>query len=479
MDKKSIKKNYFYNLTYQILTIIIPLLTAPYISRVLGADGVGTVSYVESIVTYFTMFAVMGIAIYGQREISYVQDSPVKRSIVFWNAKIFELFSSSIVLAIYLLFSYQQSNRILYIIYVLPLLNVIADVSWFFQGMEEFGIIVVRNIIIKIVNIIYIFVVVKDKEDIYKYAFGIVFFTVLSSVSLWLKLPRYLVKISKSDLHPFKNFRTILSLFIPTIAIQIYTVLDKTMIGVITRDSFENGYYEQAIKLSKMVLTIVTALGTVMIPRIGHYFEQKEEEKIQSLMYRGYRVVWLLGIPLCFGLNTVSSNFVPWFFGEGYEAVIPLLKILSFLILAIGINNVTGTQYFIPTKRQNLFTFTVILGAVVNLFLNFFLIRKYSSAGAAVSSVLAETVIACVQLIIVRKELSPLHVLREGTNYFIAGTVMAVVLWLMEPLLLPSIISTVFMVGVGSLIYFGILLILKDEFLVSNMNQFMTKIRRK
>lgn len=479
MNKSSIKKNYFYNLAYQILTILTPLITAPYISRVLGADGVGTVSYVESVVTYFTMFAIMGIATYGQREISYVQDSPRKRSIVFWNAKIFEVFSSSIMLAVYLVFSYQQSNRILYIIYTLYLLNVIADVSWFFQGMEEFGIIVVRNIIIKIVNILYIFVVVKGKEDIYKYAFGITFFTALASISLWLKLPRYLVKISKSDLHPFKNFRTILSLFIPTIAIQIYTVLDKTMIGVITRDSFENGYYEQAIRISRMVLTIVTALGTVMIPRIGYYFEQKEEGKIQSLMYRGYRFVWFLGIPLCFGLITVASNFVPWFLGEGYDAVVTLLWILSFLILAIGINNVTGMQYLIPTKRQNVFTFTVILGAFVNLFLNFFLIRKYSSAGAAVSSVLAETVIACVQLIIIRKELSPLRVLKEGTNYFLAGMVMALALWSISPLLVPSIISTLFMVGVGILIYFGILLIIKDEFLISNMSQMMIKIRRK
>lgn len=479
MNKKSIKKNYFYNLAYQILTIITPLITAPYISRVLGADGVGTVSYVESIVTYFTMFAIMGVATYGQREISYVQDSPRKRSIVFWNAKIFEVFTSGIMLAVYLAFSYHQSNRILYIIYTLYLINVIADVSWFFQGMEEFGIIVVRNIIIKIVNILYIFVVVKSKEDIYKYAFGIAFFTTLASVSLWLKLPGYLVRISKGDLHPFKNVRTIVSLFIPTIAIQIYTVLDKTMIGVITGDSFENGYYEQAIRISRMVLTIVTALGTVMIPRIGYYFEQKEEEQIQSLMYRGYRFVWFLGIPLCFGLIVVSSNFVPWFFGEGYDAVVTLLRILAFLILAIGINNVTGMQYLIPTKRQNIFTFTVMLGAFVNLLLNFFLITKYSSAGAAFSSVFAETVIACVQLIIIRKELSPLRVLKEGTNYFFAGMVMALVLWLISPLLIPSIISTLFMVGVGILIYFGVLLIIKDEFLISNVSQVIIKIRRK
>ncbi len=141
------------------------------------------------------------------------------------------------------------------------------------------------------------------------------------------------------------------SLFVPTIAIQIYTVLDKTMIGVITGSSFENGYYEQAIKMSKMLLAVVTALGTVMVPRIGSYFARGEMDEVRRLMYRGYRFVWFLGIPLCFGVIVTAGNFVPWFFGPGYEKVVPLLRILSLLILAIGVYNVTGNQYFIPMKR--------------------------------------------------------------------------------------------------------------------------------
>ena len=475
MGKKSIKKNYFYNLAYQILTIITPLITAPYVSRVLGADGVGAVSYVESVVTYFTMFAIMGIATYGQREISYVQDQPKQRSIVFWNAKIFETISTVVVMAIYLVFSCYQDDKILYIIYTLFLINVVADISWFFQGMEEFGIIVVRNIILKFTNIVYIFVVVKSKEDIYKYALGMVLFTTLASASLWFKLPKYLVKVPIRELQPFKDVKTIVSLFIPTIAIQIYTVLDKTMIGIITQDAFENGYYEQAIRISRMVLTIVTALGTVMIPRIGYYFEQKDTEQIQNLMYRGYRFVWFLGIPLCFGLVAVSSNFVPWFFGEGYDAVTPLLRILAFLVLAIGINNVTGMQYLIPTKRQNIFTFTVIIGACVNFVFNILVIRAYSAAGAAIASVFAETVIAVAQLIIVRKELSPLRVLKESVNYFLAGIVMVVALWTMGAALSSSLVNTLLMVACGMVIYFGVLFVLRDEFLISNAGKILKK----
>ena len=206
--------------------------------------------------------------------------------------------------------------------------------------------------------------------------------------------------------------KTVISLFVPTIAVQVYTVLDKTMIGMITQNDFENGYYEQAVKISKMVMTVVTALGTVMIPRIGFYFEKGDVKEVKRLMYRGYRFVWFLGIPLCLGLIMVSPKFVPWFFGEGYNKVSVLLGILSFLILAIGINNVTGMQYLIPTKRQNIFTLTVLIGAMINFAMNYILIERFAAIGAAIASVTAETVIAIVQLMIVRKEINPLEVLR-------------------------------------------------------------------
>ena len=238
----------------------------------------------------------------------------------------------------------------MYLILGFNILSVMANVTWFFQGLEEFRIIVIRNFIIKILSIIYIFLFVKDEGDVNTYVFGLAFFLLVSNISLWSKLPKYIVKLELKSIKPLKNIKTIISLFIPTIAIQVYTVLDKTMIGLITGDSTENGYYEQAIKISKIVLTIVTALGTVMIPRIGYYHAKGDVERVRYFMYRGYRFVWFLGVPLCFGLVGVSSNFVPWFFGDGYLKVIPLLSILGFLILAIGINNVTGMQYLIPTN---------------------------------------------------------------------------------------------------------------------------------
>lgn len=479
MVQKSIKKNYIYNLTYQILLLITPLITTPYLSRILGADGIGTCSYVQSISSYFVLFATLGLTTFGQRETSYVQDDRKKRTILFWETNIIELFASALCIIAYVVFSSIQQNRNLYLVLVLNLVSVILNISWFFQGMEEFGKIIFRNIIFKISNIAFIFLFVKDKNDIIIYLFGTAFFELINNASYWISIPQYIDKPVLKELHPTRHIKTVISLFIPTIAIQVYTVLDKTMIGMITKSSFENGYYEQALKLSKLVLTIVTSLGTVMIPRIGYHYSRGDIETVKNYMYRAYKFVWMCGIPLTFGLISVSNNFVPWFFGDGYEKVIPLLGILAFLILAIGINNVTGMQYLIPTKRQNTFSLTVIIGALTNFALNCVLIYWFQSIGAAIASVTAEAIIAIVQIYIVRKELTPSTIFMCGLHYYFAGGVMFVAILAIRNYFIPSIVNTVILTMIGGTIYIMTLFFIRDEFFLSNLNKGINMVLKK
>ena len=476
MAQKSIKKNYIYNLTYQILILITPLITTPYLSRVFGADGIGTCSYIDSISSYFVLFATLGLTTFGQRETSYVQDDRKKRSIIFWETNIIELIASMLCIVAYVAFSFTQTNRNLYLVLVLNLLSVIANISWFFQGMEEFGKIVLRNIIFKAVNIIYIFAFVKTKDDIIVYLFGIALFGLVNNLSYWISVPQYIDRPVLKELHPSKHIKAVIALFVPTIAMQVYTVLDKTMIGVITKNAYENGYYEQALKIAKLILTIVTSLGTVMIPRIGYHYSKGDTEIVKEYMYRAYKFVWFCGIPLTFGLIAVSNNFVPWFFGSGYDKVVPLIGVLSFLILAIGINNVTGMQYLIPTKRENTFSATVIAGAVTNFVLNFFLIQSFQSMGAAVASVAAEITIAIIQIFIVRKELSSFEIVKCGIHYYIAGGVMFAVLLLIRRFFSASFIHTFELVVIGAVIYGVALLVMRDEFLLSNVNNVLKKV---
>ena len=458
--------------------MLAPLITTPYVSRVLGAENIGTYSYAVSIVSYFTLFAALGTASYGSREIAYAQGDRKKRTTVFWKTEVLSCISTLICTVAYLVLATLLADyQIIYFILLMNIVSVAFDISWVFQGMEEFGFIVSINIIFKILNVVFIFVFVKNKSDLFLYTLGMTLIPLISTFTLWPFLLRIVDKPSYMDIRPFSDIKTVCSMFVPTIAISVYAVLDKTMIGLYTNTKIENGYYEQATKLSKTALTLVTSLGTVMIPRIGFYFKKNDIESVRRYMYRSYRFVWLLGIPLCLGLISISSNLVPWFYGEDFLDIAILLNVLSFLILAIGINNVTGMQYLMPTGRQNTFTFTVVIGALVNFVLNNLLIPRWYSVGAALSSVTAETVIAVIQIIIVRKEINPIKIIMCSGKYWISGMGMFFFLSYIGRYLISSVANTAVMICAGALFYAMLLLALRDSFFLSQIKNILSKVR--
>lgn len=481
MKEKNVKKNYIYNVAYQLLVIITPLLTAPYISRVLGVDGIGVFSYVTAIAAFFIIFATLGTSTYGQREISYVQADAHKRSVVFWNTVIFRCTSTAIFLLIYgiFVFALRPEWMIIYIIQFIEIINVACDTSWFFQGLEEFGKIVGRNAIFRLINLAMVFTLIKDENDLALYTAATAIITMAGHVSLWAYLPKYLTKVSKSELTPFADTHVILGLFLPTIAVQIYQYLDKIMIRLINGGSTENGYYEQAMRITKMVLVLVTSMSTVMVPRIGRYFEEGNKDAIRNAMYKAYRFAWFLGLPLMFGLFGIADNFIPWFYGPGYEKVIVLLKIVSAITVAISINNVTGIQYLVPTKRENLYTKTVLYGAVINFCFNLMLIPKLSSYGAAIASVIAEASIAIIQLFVIRKELEIKRIIAPIPKYLFSAAMMLLLLIVESRLLPNTIIATFIMIVSGAAVYFILLLILADSFFIENAKSVINKISSK
>ena len=466
---KSIKKNYIYSVLYQVLLVIIPLITIPYLSRTLGPSGIGTVSFAESIVSYFVVFANLGINIYGQREISYAQDDLSRRSIVFYNVFITKLLISLVVLAVYLICFFIKLHSIIYLILSVSIVSVIFDITWFFQGIEEFDKIVIRNTVVKILNILFIFIFVKGKHSVIIYTISAVAFSLLGFLSLWPNLSTYLERIDLKKISISNVLKVSITLFLPTIAIQIYTVFDKTMIGIITKDALENGYYAQSIKISRSLLMIITALSTVIIPRVGYYYDKNDHDSIRNILYRSYRFVLMMSIPMCFGMCFIAYNFVPWFLGNGFDKSTILVQIFSFLIICISLSNVTGMQYFVPTKQQNKLTISVCIGAVVNFILNCILIPKYKSIGAAVASVIAESIITIVQFILAKNYLSTFVIMKNSIKYFFAGITMIFALFVFARNLEPSILNSLIISSIGVGVYFGILLILKDEFLLENI----------
>ncbi len=478
MGKKSIVKNYIYNLIYQMLTIVLPLVTTPYLSRVLGAGPIGIYGYTLSIVTYFILFGSLGIAMYGQREIAYVQDKKEEQSKNFWEIVIFRIITMTIALIVfYFIFCLKGEYSLYYKILILELVANSIDISWYFQGVEDFGKTVVRNIIVKSLSLVCIFIFIKSPEDLWKYFLIYTVANVFGNLTMWMYIPKILPKVRLKDLNLIKHIKPTLALFVPQIATQIYVVLDKTMVGNITGNMSEVGYYEQAQKIVKALMLVVTALGTVMSSRIANTYATKSYEEVKEYLRKSFKIVWFLGMPIMLGLIAITPNMVPWFYGEGFEAVIPLLIATSPIILAIGLNNVTGVQYLIQTGKQNIFTISVTVGAVINVIFNFVLIKIIGSVGASISSVLAEVIILFVQLYYLKEEITIKDVIEDSFKYIISGIIMAIIVYGISLKMNIGIISTLIQIIIGGIIYVLVLIILKDELIKVIISQIATKIK--
>lgn len=482
MKEKSIGKNFIYNAAYQILVIIAPLITTPYISRVLGPAGNGIYSYTYSIITYFVLVATLGTQNYGQREIAYVQNDREKLSVRFWETVCFRWATTIIAVFFcgFYIVTLKDSERLPYVIQMAYILAVGFDITWFFQGIEEFGKVVYRNSIIKILTIICIFVFIKDENDIYIYLGIMAFLHLVGQISIWPYLPRYVNKAKLKIKSVFRNTKEIISLFIPTVAIQIYTVLDKTMIGIYDTSMVENGYYEQSQKIVKMSLAIITSLSTVMLPRIARSYKENDHAKLSSYMYSSYRFLLMLTLPMAGGLFAIASNLVPWFFGPGYEKVIVLLAIFSLLYIGIGLSTITGIQYLIPTKQQNVYTITVLCGAIVNFILNLILIPEFKSIGAAIASVIAEFTVTFVQffyVIFVKKTFKLSRIVLPSWKYFCSTIIMLVVVKMVSNLCIPTVSSTVLLGVLGVGVYVLLLYTLRDEFFMKYVKGIIRKTK--
>lgn len=481
MKKENIKLNYIFNTGYQIFALLVPLITTPYISRILQADGIGTYSFTYSIVSYFMLVAALGTGTFGIRQLGIDRNDDYKRSLTFWNTYLLRTITSIISISFYIMYCFLfSSNLIISLLQGLYLVGVMLDVSWFFQGMENFGKVALRNILIKIINILFIFVFVKSHDDLWIYILGLTTLTIFGNLTMWFYLPKYIKKVKMSDIKPFSNIKDILTLFFPTVATQIYSIIDKSMIGLFCDGSVENGYYEQAEKIVKMCLVLITSLGTVMIPKISNSFKNNLEEEVKMYISKSYEFLWVLGIPMCIGLFFVSDRFVPVFFGEGFEKVGILLKILSLLFIFMGFNFITGNQYLISTNQQNKYTLIISIGGITNVIMNFILIPSLNSCGAAIASVLGEIVSILVSFLILRKDkyFRYKNIFNNIWKCVLAGIIMGIVLYLLDIYLQDSKISIGIMVIVASFIYFSVLIIFKETMIWNFIKKNIEKLKK-
>jgi O-antigen/teichoic acid export membrane protein len=461
---QSVKKNYLYNLTYQMLTLILPLVTTPYVSRVLGAQNLGIYSYTLSISAFFILFGSLGIAMYGQREIAFVRDSREKRSSTFWEIVTLRAITMLFSIVIFYIAFVNGNNdyRMYYRILLLEMIGNVADISWFFQGLEDFRKTVTRNMAVKLASVTCIFLFVRSGDDLPVYFLIYVFSILLGNLSLWLYLPKLIYGPRRGKLHVFRHFKPTLALFIPQIAVQVYTILDRTMIGAIIADKSEVGYYDQAQKIVKMLLTVVTSIGTVLMPRIAHTYASGDMEKVHGYMRKSFRAVFFLAFPLIFGIISVSDAFVPAFFGAGYDKVRILMPVISPIMFLIGMSNVTGTQYLLPTMRQKEYTISVLAGSGVNFCMNALLIPHFGALGASIGTVIAETAVTGVQIFFTRCDFQWPQIIRSMGTYLLASLVMFAGCLAFRHFIPAGWSSVIGQVVVSALLYGGILMLMKD-----------------
>lgn len=466
MKRTSLKNNLILSTFYQILTLVIPLITTPYAARVLGVEGTGIYSYTHSYVMYFMLFGALGMVAYGTREIAQHRDNKQARSQIFWEIAILTFITTSFAIlawGIWILFNHTY--RVYYIILTIYLFGTMFDISWFFAGMEEFKYTVSQNCILKFLGAALIFVFVKEKDDLWIYILILAITTFFANISMWIYLPKFVNRISIKSIKLKHHFQETVVYFIPTVAISIYTILDKTLIGLITKDTRENGNYEQATKIVNMAKSVSFAgVNLVFQSRISYLFAQGKNKEIKNHISTSMDYIMFIGCAVCFGLIGVSERFVPFFFGPDYEKTIVLLRLMSPLVVIVGISNCLGSQFYTPAGLRARSAKYIIIGSVVNLILNLVLIPFFKSEGAVISSIIAETVISVLYLLSCDDYYRTSVLLRQSWKKLIAGIVMMTLVQIIGRIIDNALVTVITQIIIGCFVYFVVLIVVKDSF---------------
>lgn len=447
-------KNYLYNVVYQILLLLLPLITVPYISRVLGPELVGINSYTNSWMTFFMLVGQMGIALYGNREVAYHRENVKDRSRIFWGIELLQSITIllSLVTYVVVVLLFSTTFRRYFLLQSLWIIAAGVDVSWYFMGMENFQRIVFRNMIVKLASVALIFLVVKDHDDLGKYIALMGLSNLVGNLTLWPYLRKEIKWVPIKLWHPFRHFYPALLLFIPTITTQVYQVVNRLMLG---RMSTQNqlGQFQNADQIVKVILAVVTASGQVMLPHIANKFSNGDIKGIRESLYNSFDFITALAIPMMFGIMAIAKPFAPWFLGPQFNDAGALMMIESPIILFIGWSNVTGTQYLMPINRTKEFTISVTLGAVVNIIANLFFIALWGAKGASLATVISEATVTIAQLMYIRGTIRRRQLFKNTWKYILSGMLMFIIVYRLASVIKMTIANLVLEVVLGAVVY--------------------------
>ena len=453
-------KNYLYNLSYQLLVIVLPVITTPYITRVFSSSALGSYGYYNSIVTYFILLATLGVANYGTKEISGHRKEVQK---TFWGIYSLQVLATCLALVLYIavcLIIPSMNNLIAYIL-GFSLLSRGLDISWLFQGMEDFKKITVRNTAVKLLGVASIFIFVKKPSDLYLYIVLLVGYDLLGQLSMWLPAREHIGRPHLDIVYAKQHIKPVILLFLPQIAISLYITLDSTMLGALSSTT-DVGIYDQALKFLNILLTIVTSLGSVMLPRVSNLLSSGNQKAVNKLHEMSFLVYNLVIFPMVAGILIVNKDFVNFFLGKDFQDARYAIAIMVFRMFFIGWTNIMGIQILIPHNKNREFMLSTTIPAFFSVGLNILLIPSLGYIGASIVSVATEGLVWLIQLYFTRSYLKEIKILPSMLKILAASLVMYGILYVIQPLIhFPSVVNVLISALLGLLIYAGLVLALR------------------
>lgn len=478
--QKSIKQNFIINGFRVVFNILFPVIVFPYASRILMPEGIGRVDFASSVIAYFIMLSSLGIPLYGIRECAKVRDDRQKLSKV--TQELFILNAASTAAAYVILFLciafiprlYQEKELI--ILTSISVFFTTLGVDWLYQAMEEYTYITVRSIVFKLISLAGLFLLVKTSDDYIIYAAILIFSSVGSNILNAINA-RKIVSFKAVRSYDFKrHIRPILTLFTMNLAISIYANLDTVMLGFLTEDR-EVGLYTASIRMSRVVIALVTSLGAVLLPRLSYFIEHGAKEEFERVVSKSVHFIMFISLPCIVFLFVFADRIIALLAGPLFAEATITMKILLPVILIIALSNLIGIQVLIPMGKEKLTLYSVIAGAVVNFTLNLILIPSFARNGAAAGSLIAEGTVTFIQIFFAWNLVGKIIFSKGMLKYITAGLFLlaasiVVNIWSGDNIFITLAIASV----VSGIAYMAVLILLKDEILYDILSRIAARL---
>ncbi len=463
MKKRSVTENIFFNMLYQILVTVLPIITTPYTARTLGLSANGVHSFTESIVTYFIIFGAIGTSLYGIRKIAYVRDNEEALAKVTKEIIFLRLILMVATLAIYVpTLCFGNEYAFLYRIHIINIIANGIDISWFYQGVEDFKKVTLRNLVVKFLFVVCLFAFIKKPSDLPFYVLLIVASSFLGNLIMLYYLPQYVDLKKGEKLRCFYHLKPSLILFIPQAMNYIYVLIDRTMLGWLTNTD-NVGLYDQAQRIVKMITAILQSVGYVMMARVANLTMSGDREGIKNYVRKSVNFNLFIALPAMLGIFGVADDFIPIFLGSEYLLSAPILKILSVLVLITSLNSIMGVQMLIPMGKEKIYTLATTAGAVVSILGNLILIPHFGFYGSSIAYITAECTVFAISFWNLRDMFDLKGIFKDNFGILCGSIVMLFAVRVVASFEFNSLIKLLLEVGLGALLYGTIAILSKNE----------------